>query len=97
MEAKPSKGLKVRVNARREAVFGDESVNIRPITLDDANRPGVLTGRTIVGFCEVEMKKLDGLSHWYPIDEIVGEKGEKLVEEEVPVELGDDEEGEEPA
>lgn len=96
METKPSKGLKVRVNAKREAVFGDESVNVQAIALDDASRAGVLTGKTLIGFCEVEMKKLDGNNHWYPIDDIVGEKGEKLVEEEVPVDM-DEEEGEEPA
>lgn len=90
MEVKPAKGLKVKVNARREAIFGDESVNVQRVAMGDGDRPGILTGRTLIGFAEVEMKKLDGNNHWYPIEEIVGEHGEKLVEEEVQVEMADD-------
>lgn len=90
MELKPTKGLKVSVNAHREAIFGDESVNVQTTKLGDVDRTGVLTGRTLIGFAEVEMKKLDGQSHWYPIEDIVGEKGEKLVEEEIQVDMDDD-------
>jgi hypothetical protein len=91
LELKPAKGLKVKVNAQREAIFGDESVSVQRITLKDAARLGVMTGRTLVGFCEVEMAKLDGQNHWYPIEDLTGEKGEKIVEEEIPIELDEDE------
>lgn len=91
MELKPSKGLKVKVDAQREAVFGDESVSVQGITINDGARVGVMTGRTLVGFCEVEMQKLDGRNHWYPIEDLTGEHGEKLVEEEMSIELDEDE------
>ena len=91
MELKPSKGLKVRVNARREAIFGDESVSVQNVTMNDAANDGVMTGRTLIGFGEVEMQKLDGHNHWYPIDDLVGEHGEKVVEEEIPIEMPEDE------
>ena len=90
MEIRPSKGLKVFVNAQREALFGDESVSVQRITLDDGNRVGVMTGLNLAGFCEVEMQKLDGRKHWYPIDDLAGEQGEKIVEEEIPIELDED-------
>ncbi len=91
MELKPSKGLKVHVNAHREAIFGDESVSVQQVTLDNGRNLGTLTGRTLIGFCEVEMQKLDGHSHWYPVEELAGEHGEKIVEEEIAIELPDDE------
>ena len=91
MELKPSKGLKVNVNAHREAVFGDESVSVQQVNVNNGSNQGVMTGRTLIGFCEVEMQKLDGRNHWYPIDELTGEHGEKIVEEEIPIELDDDE------
>jgi hypothetical protein len=91
MELKPSKGLKVKVNAQREAVFGDESVGVKKVTLNDGARSGIMTGRTLVGFCEVEMPKLDGRNHWYPIEDLLGEHGERIVEEEIPIETDDDE------
>ena len=90
MDIRPSKGLKVFVNAQREALFGDESVSVQRITLDDGNRVGVMTGLNLAGFCEVEMQKLDGRKHWYPIDDLAGEQGEKIVEEEIPIELDED-------
>ena len=93
MELKPSKGLKVHVDAQREAIFWDESVSVQRIALNDGDRVGVMTGRTLIGFCEVEMQKLDGHSHWYPIDDLTGEHGERIVEEEIPIEP--DEEGDE--
>ncbi len=89
MELKPSKGIKVRVNAQREAIFGDESVSVQEITVNDGNREGVLTGVTLAGFCEVDMPRLDGRKHWYPIEDLAGEKGEKIVEE-VPIEEPDE-------
>lgn len=84
MELKPAKGLKVRVNADREVVFGEEAVQVRNVgfTKDDGHQ-GVLTGTTLAGYCEVEMPSLDGKRHWYPIEGLVGEKGEKIVEEEI--------------
>ena len=95
MELKPTKGLAVKVNARREAIFGDESVNVQKVNIDNGAREGVMTGRALVGFCEVEMKKLDGHNHWYPIEDLAGEHGEKIVEEEIPIELDEGEGSEE--
>lgn len=87
MEVKPSKGLKVKVNAQREAVFGDESVAINKVSIpNDGSRAGVLTGVTLAGFCEVEMPALDGKKHWYPIGDLSGEHGEHIVEEEIELE-----------
>src|SRR5579863_1931965 len=90
MELKPTKGLKVNVNAQREAIFGDESVSVQGVTIKDGARSGIMTGRTLVGFCEVMMQNLDGRSHWYPIEDLAGEHGEKIVEEEIPIELPED-------
>ena len=96
MEVKPSKGIRVFVNAQREAVFGDESVAIRKVSLpDDGSRKGVLTGTTLAGFCEVEMPALDGKRHWYPVDDLSGENGERIVEEEIQIDEIEDEEPEE--
>jgi hypothetical protein len=91
MELKPSKGLKVQVNAHREAIFGDESVSVQQVVLNNGANHGIMTGRTLIGFCEVDMQKLDGHSHWYPIEELTGEHGEKIVEEEIAIELPEDE------
>jgi len=91
MELKPTKGLKVVVNAHREAIFGDESVSVQKVRINDGAHSGVMTGRTLIGFCEVEMQKLDGHNHWYPIDDLTGEHGETIVEEEIPIEIPEDE------
>jgi hypothetical protein len=91
MELKPSKGLKVRVGAHREAIFGDESVSVQNVKINDGADLGIMTGRTLIGFCEVAMQKLDGRNHWYPIEDLAGEHGEKIVEEEVPIEMPEDE------
>lgn len=80
----------MRVNAKREAVFGDESVDVRNVSIPNASNLGLLTGLTLAGFCEVEMPSLDRKKHWYPIDDLVGEGGEKIVEEEIQVDLEDD-------
>jgi hypothetical protein len=91
MEIKPSKGIKVVVNAQREAVFGDESVSIRKISLNDGLKVGEMTGLTLAGFCEVEMPKLDGKKHWYPIGDLVGENGEAVAEASLQLpQLGED-------
>ncbi len=89
MEIKPSKGVKVFVNAQREAIFGDESVSIQKISLNDGMRLGEMTGLALAGFCEVEMPKLDGKKHWYPIGDLAGENGEAVVEEEIPIDEGE--------
>ncbi len=86
MELRPAKGLKVFVNAQREAIFGDESLSVQKIILNGGNNVGVMTGVTLAGFCEVEMPKLDGKKHWYPIDDLAGGQGEKVVEEEIQIE-----------
>ena len=93
MELKPSKGLKVHVNAQREAIFGDESVAVQKATIHDGKNAGVLTGHVLAGFCEVEMLTLDGHKHWYPIEDLNGEHGEKIVEEEIPIDLEEGDEG----
>ena len=90
MELKPGKGVRVRVVTKREAIFGDDSVTVRSVSIPDASASGILTGVTLAGFCEVEMPSLDGKKHWYPISDLVGEKGERIVEEEIPIELDED-------
>lgn len=93
MELKPTKGLKVRVNAKREAVFGEETVDIVKVLFkDEKSKIGTLTGATLAGFCEVEMPYLDGKKHWYPISDVTGINGEKIVEEEIEIDIGEDEE-----
>jgi hypothetical protein len=89
MGIKPSKGVKVLVNAQREAVFGDESVSIQKVSLNDGLKVGEMTGLTLAGFCEVEMPKLDGKKHWYPIGDLISEHGETVVEEEIAIEEED--------
>ncbi len=86
MDLKPAKGIKVFVSAQREAILGDESVGIQKVSLNDGNKVGLMTGLALAGFCEVEMSKLDGRKHWYPIDDLAGEHGERIVEEEIPLE-----------
>ena len=94
MQVKPSKGLKVRVNAGREAVFGEESVTVTKVSIpNDGSRAGVLTGATLAGFCEVEMPALDGNRHWYPVGDLIGEHGEEIVEEEIRLDEEDEPEG----
>ncbi len=86
MELKPVKGLKVRVNADREAVFGEEGVEIKRVSFKgEKSSIGELTGTTLAGFCEVEMPGLDEKKHWYPIDGLEGEHGEKIVEDEIVI------------
>ena len=90
MELKPQKGLKVRVNSQREVVFGEESVDVRRVSIPDSGKLGVLTGFSLAGYCEVEMPSLDGRKHWYPTDSLLGENGEKIVEEEIKKDSGED-------
>jgi hypothetical protein len=96
MSLKPQKGLKVKVSAKREAVFGEESVSVKGASFpSDKARGGTMTGITLAGFCEVEMPALDGKKHWYPVGDLRTEKGEPIVEDviEVDVPEDDDEEG----
>jgi hypothetical protein len=93
LELKPSKGIKVHVNAQREAIFGDESVTVQKAVIHDGKDMGVMTGHVLAGFCEVEMLSSDGHKHWYPIDDLTGEHGEKIVEEEIPIDLDEGDEG----
>jgi hypothetical protein len=96
MDVKPSEGLKVTVRSSKEAIFGEDGVEIKNSPLPSGKaRIGVLTGRTLAGFAEVEMGPLDGKKHWYPIGELETEKGEHIVEEEIAIEMpADDEESE---
>jgi hypothetical protein len=95
MDLKPTRGLRVTVNAKREAVFGDESVSVNSTKLPEGKgREGVLTGTVLAGYAEVEMPSLDGKKHWYPVDSLDGERGEKVVEEEVQVDLSEDDDEE---
>ena len=97
MEVRPAKGLKVNCTPTKEAVFGEDGVEVKKASVPSGkNRAGVLTGRTLAGFAEVEMTALDGKKHWYPTDEILTDKGDKVVEEEMVIEEPKDD-GEEPA
>lgn len=91
MEVRPAQGLKVNCNPTKEAIFGEDGVEVKKTSIPTAkNRSGVLTGRTLAGFAEVEMSALDGKKHWYPTDEIRTDKGEKVVEEEMVIEEPED-------
>jgi hypothetical protein len=95
MEVRPGKGLKVVCTPSREAIFGEDGVEVKKTSIPSVkNRAGILTGRTLAGFAEVEMGALDGNKHWYPTDQMLTEKGEKVVEEEIvieePADDGDD-------
>jgi hypothetical protein len=95
MDVRPAKGLKVNCNPSREAVFGEDGVEVKKASIPSVkNRAGILTGRTLAGFAEVDMTALDGSKHWYPTEELLTEKGEKVVEEEIVIEVpaddGDD-------
>lgn len=92
MEIRPAKGLKVKCTPTKEAVFGEEGVEVKKTSVPLGKQTaGVLTGRTLAGFTEVEMAELDGKKHWYPTDEMLTEKGEKIVEEEIVIEEPADE------
>jgi hypothetical protein len=65
-------------------------VDVRRVTIPDSGRMGVLTGLSLAGYCEVEMPSLDGKKHWYPIGSLLGENGESIVEEEIPIDSGDE-------
>ena len=91
MDVKPSKGLKVKVSAVREAVFGEDGVEVKKAAVPPGKKAaGTMTGRTLVGYAEVEMEALDGGKHWYPVEQITTEKDEKIVEEEIPIEIKED-------
>jgi hypothetical protein len=99
MEVRPAKDLKVRCTPTKEAVFGEDGVEVKKATIpNEKHKLGVLTGRTLAGFAEVEMTALDGKKHWYPTEEMLTDKGEKVVEEEIVIEEpADDGEEESPA
>jgi hypothetical protein len=87
LEVRPAKGVKVNCNPSREAIFGEDGVEVKKASISSTkNRLGVLTGRTLAGFAEVEMGALDGKMHWYPTDQMLTDKGEKVVEEEMVIE-----------
>jgi len=87
MEIRPTKGLKVNCNPTREAIFGEDGVEVKKTSIPSVkHRLGILTGRTLAGFSEVEMTALDGNKHWYPTDQMLTENGEKVVEEEIAIE-----------
>jgi hypothetical protein len=87
MEVRPAKGLKVNCSPTKEAIFGEDGVEVKKASVPAGrNRLGSLTGRTLAGFAEVEMTGLDGKKHWYPTEEMLTEKGEKVVEEEIVIE-----------
>ena len=95
MEVRPANGVKVNCNPTKEAIFGEDGVEVKKATLPSGKqRLGVLTGRTLAGFAEVEMGALDGKKHWYSTEEMLSDKGEKIVEEEIvieePADDGDD-------
>ncbi len=87
MEVRPAKGLKVNCSPTKEAIFGEDGVEVKKASVPAGPHSlGVLTGRTLAGFAEVEMAGLDGKKHWYPTEEILTDKGEKVVEEEIVIE-----------
>jgi hypothetical protein len=95
MDVKPTKGLKVKVSAAREAVFGEDGVEVKKVPSPSGKAAaGTLTGRTLVGYAEVEMTAMDGKSHWYPVEQLLTDKGDKVVEEEIAVEVPADSEEE---
>jgi len=87
MEVRPAKDLKVICNPSKEAIFGEDGVEVKKASIASTkHRIGILTGRTLAGFAEVEMAALDGKKHWFPTDDLLTEKGEKVVEEEIVIE-----------
>jgi hypothetical protein len=96
MEVKPGKGIIVDCNPTREAIFGEDGVEMKKASIPAGKvRLGVMTGRTLAGFAEVEMESLDGKKHWYSTEEMLTDKGDKVVEEEIVIEEPADD-GEEP-
>jgi hypothetical protein len=91
MDVKPSKGLKVKVNAAREAVFGEDGVEVKKVKPQAGKKAtGTMTGRTLVGYAEVETDGPESSKHWYPVEQLTTEKGDTIVEEEIVVEIKDD-------
>ena len=87
MDVKPTKGLMVNCTPSREAIFGEDGVEVKKTAFPSGKgKSGVMTGRTLAGFAEVEMSDLDGKKHWYPTEEMLTDKGEKVVEEEIVIE-----------
>jgi hypothetical protein len=96
MEVKPSKGIKVNCDPSKEAIFGEDGVEVKKASLPVGKpRLGVMTGRTLAGFAEIAMEALDGKKHWYSTEEMQTEKGEKIIEEQIVIEEPAEDEGEE--
>lgn len=88
MDVKPSKGLRVKVSAAREAVFGEDGVEVKRIAVQSGGKAlGTMTGRTLIGYAEVEMSGLDGSKHWYPVEQLATEGGDRVVEEEIALDV----------
>ena len=45
-----------------------------------------MTGRTLVGYAEVEMETMDGGKHWYPVDQHGPRKARRSSRKEIRVE-----------
>lgn len=91
MGQKPEKGIRVVVRATREAIFGEEEVKIKKLSIPEGKKvTGVLTGNVIAGYCEVESTSTDGGKHWFPIDQLYTEDGQQLEEEEIQIDIGED-------
>jgi hypothetical protein len=98
MDVKPAKDIKVICDPTKEAIFGEDGVEVKKTSVPIAKqRLGVLTGRTLAGFAEVEMAAIDGKKHWYPTEEMLTDKGERIVEEELAIEVPAEDEGDGPA
>ncbi len=94
MNVKPAKGIRVNCNPTKEAIFGEDGVEVKKTSISaEKHRVGVLTGRTLAGFAEVEMEAMDGKKHWFLTDEMLTDKGERVVEEEIPIDIPADDEG----
>jgi hypothetical protein len=90
MDVKPTKGLKVKISASREAVFGEDGVEVKKVKAQPGKQgTGTMTGRTLVGYAEVETDPPESSRHWFPVDQLTTEKGEPIVEEEIQVDLGE--------
>lgn len=81
----------MKVSATREAVFGEDGVEVKKVSTHAGGKAsGAMTGRTLVGYAEVEMAQPDGSKHWYPVDQLLTENGDRVVEEEIPIQVEED-------
>jgi len=90
MDVKPSKGLKVKISAAREAIFGEDGVEVKKVKAQPGKEPtGTMTGRTLVGYAEVETDPPESSKHWYPVEQLKTENGDAIVEEEIQVDMSE--------